>query len=88
MCLSARCGSTKTQQLALFDNPGFIADGKQEIANLIDRRKHLFSYGGDITFDVNLFRMPAAATTAVTVSIYKPHGKKGLFVSAGLGLPF
>lgn len=73
---------------ASFDNPGFIADGKQEIANLIDRRKHLFSYGGDITFDVNLFRMPAAATTAVTVSIYKPHGKKGLFVSAGLGLPF
>ncbi len=50
-------------------------------------RRWLYAYGGDVTFDVNLFRMPASATSAVTVSIYKPKGKP-LFVSAGLNLPF
>jgi hypothetical protein len=72
---------------ASFDNP-YFAEYPDGTLELLNRRKHLISYGGDITFDVNLFRMPAAATTAVTVSIYKPHGKKGLYVSAGVGLPF
>ena len=72
---------------ASFNNQYFVEypNGNLEVAS---KRKHLISYGGDITFDVNLFRMPAAATSAVTVSIYKPHGKKGLYVSAGVGLPF
>ncbi|MBR2326925.1 MAG: hypothetical protein IKA49_06190 [Alistipes sp.] len=53
-----------------------------------DKRKHIFAYGGDISIDFNIFRMPASATTSLTLSIYKPHGKKGVFVSAGMGLPF
>ena len=51
-------------------------------------RLHLFSYGGDISVDFNLFRMPDAATTSLTLSIYQPHGKKKPFVTVGFGLPF
>ena len=51
-------------------------------------RVHLFSYGGDISVDFNLFRMPDAATTSLTLSIYQPHGKKKPFVTVGLGMPF
>ncbi len=54
---------------------------------LINERRHIFSYGGDLTFDINLFRQPAAATSAVTLSVYKPYRGK-LFISAGIGLPF
>lgn len=50
-------------------------------------RRHLFSYGGDLTFDFNLFRQPAAATSAFTISIYKPS-QGSLYVGAGIGLPF
>lgn len=56
--------------------------------NLISKRNQLFSYGGDISIDFNIFRMPAAATTSLTLSLYKPHGKKGVHFSAGFGLPF
>ena len=73
---------------ASFDKQQFQADERQEVANLIERRSRLFAYGGDLTFDVNLFRMPAAGTVALTLSIYKPHGKKGMYISGGLGLPF
>ena len=51
-------------------------------------RKNIFAYGADISIDFNLFRMPAAATSSLTISIYQPHGKGKPFVSAGLGLPF
>lgn len=51
-------------------------------------RRHIFSYGGDVSFDINLFRMPAAATSSVTVSVYVPRGSRKPFVSAGVGLPF
>ena len=51
-------------------------------------RVHLFSYGGDLSVDFNLFRMPDAATTSFTLSIYQPHGKKRPFVTVGFGLPF
>ena len=76
---------------ASFDKQSFVADKEPEpgdIANIEMRRKHLFAYGGDLTFDVNFFRMPSAATVALTLSVYKPHGKKGMFVSGGVGLPF
>ena len=59
-----------------------------EQSKVMHNRKHIFAYGGDISIDFNLFRMPASATTSFTLSIYKPHGKKGMFVSAGMGLPF
>ena len=51
------------------------------------QRCHLLSYGGDISFDFNLFRMPDAATTSLTISIYQPHGKTKPFIKVGLGLP-
>ena len=54
----------------------------------LEKRNHLFAYGGDISIDFNIFRMPAAATTSLTLSIYKPHGKKGMYIKAGMGLPF
>ena len=73
---------------ASFDQRYFLLSDDKWVANVRKRRKHIFSYGGDVSFDVNLFRMPASATTALTLSIYKPHGKKGMFISAGLGLPF
>jgi hypothetical protein len=73
---------------ASFNNKYFVAHPSIDKVSLKDRRKHIFSYGGDITLDINLFSMPAAATTAVTLSLYKPHGKRGLHFSAGVGLPF
>ena len=51
-------------------------------------RKNIFSYGGDISLDFNLFHMPEAGTTSLTLSIYQPHGKKRPFVTVGFGLPF
>ena len=50
-------------------------------------RRHLFSYGGDITFDINLFRQPAAATSSITISVYKPS-KGPIYIGGGVGLPF
>ena len=70
---------------ASFDKPYFTAT--ETGVKLSSRRKSLFAYGGDLAFDVNLFRMPASATSTVTLSIYKPN-KKGIYISAGLGLPF
>ncbi len=73
---------------ASFDSSNlYIKDHEGHLATFSER-EHLFSYGGDISIDVNLFRMPASATTSLTLSIYKPHGKRGVHVSAGLGLPF
>lgn len=73
---------------ASFGKQFFEAYPEINKVNLISKRNQLYSYGGDITFDVNLFRMPSSATTAVTFTLYKPHGKRGLYFSAGVGLPF
>ena len=73
---------------ASFGKQFFEAYPEINKVNLIHKRNQLYSYGGDITFDVNLFRMPSSATTAVTFTLYKPHGKRGLYFSAGVGLPF
>ncbi len=48
---------------------------------------HLYSYGVDLTVDCNVFRAPAAGTTAFTLSVYQP--KDGdLWATLGLALPF
>ena len=73
---------------ASFGKQFFVAYPEIDKVNLISKRNNLFSYGGDITFDVNIFRMPSSATTSVTFTLYKPHGKRGLYFSAGVGLPF
>jgi hypothetical protein len=67
--------------------------------NLFSRitRHHIISYGGDLSIDFNLFRLPAAATTTLTISVYQPtiitkhkgdFGKRKPFITAGLSLPF
>jgi hypothetical protein len=52
-----------------------------------DRWHNLYSYGGDIIFDINILSQPASATTAIKLSFYRPS-EGGFFVSAGLELPF
>ena len=52
-----------------------------------NRRNHIFSYGGDVILDLNFFRMPAAATTTLTLSAYATREGKPYF-KAGFGLPF
>ena len=69
--------------MARFQMPVFQgSDGK-----VSDRWHNIHSYGGDIIFDINILSQPAAATTAVKFSLYKPS-EGGLFFSAGLELPF
>ncbi len=50
-------------------------------------RRRIWSVGGDVIFDVNLFRQPASATSTVKLSCYRPsHG--GVWWTAAVGLPF
>ncbi|MEG1644450.1 MAG: hypothetical protein RRY73_01105 [Alistipes sp.] len=49
--------------------------------------QRIYSFGGDLTFDVNVFQQPAAATSTITLSLYFPN-KGGAFFSVGVGLPF
>jgi hypothetical protein len=73
---------------ASFDFKRPIVDKVTGVVSTIINRQHLFSYGGDISIDFNLFHMPDAGTTSLTLSIYQPHGKKKPFITAGFGLPF
>ncbi|MDE6445869.1 MAG: hypothetical protein K2L06_03280 [Alistipes sp.] len=50
-------------------------------------RRQIWSVGGDLLFDVNLFRQPASATSTFKLSCYRPS-KGGVWVSAAVGLPF
>ncbi len=52
------------------------------------RVERLRSYGGVLSFDVNVFRQPASATSSIDISIFKPVPARGIFVSVGVGLPF
>ena len=72
---------------ASFGKQYFEAYPGHEVVNLRSKRSHIYSYGGDISLDVNLFRLPSAATTSLTISLYKPRDKK-LYYTVGLGLPF
>lgn len=65
-----------------------------EDGTLMRERRHIWSYGTDITADFNVFSMPDAATMSATLSFYMkgaPHDTRShnkLHVSFGLGLPF
>ena len=50
-------------------------------------RRHIWSAGGDVIFDVNIFRQPASATSTVKLSFYRPSNG-GLWFTASMGLPF
>lgn len=49
--------------------------------------QRIHSLGGDLCFDINVFRQPASATSTLRLSFYAPS-KGGLWWSASLGLPF
>ena len=72
---------------ASFYHKAMYIDAEGELSSRMERN-HIFAYGGDISVDFNLFRMPDAATTSFTLSIYQPHGKKKPFITVGFGLPF
>ena len=73
---------------ASFDYKYAVTDATTGAVTTDIKRKNIYSYGGDISFDFSLFRMPEAGTTSLTLSIYQPHGKKRPFITAGFGLPF
>ena len=50
-------------------------------------RRRIWSAGGDLVFDVNIFRQPASATSTFKLSFYRPS-KGGVWWTAGVGLPF
>ncbi len=50
-------------------------------------RRRIWSAGGDLIFDVNLFRQPDSATSSVKLSFYHPSNG-GLWFTASVGLPF
>lgn len=47
----------------------------------------LYSYGGDVTLDVNLFRMPAAADFALRFTFAKPSDSRGVTFMFGIETP-
>jgi hypothetical protein len=60
---------------------------------IVNRRRHIGSYGLDLGVDFNLFAMPESATIAVTFSLYRtaqfaPFEDGKFHFSFGLGLPF
>lgn len=58
-----------------------------EAEGIFHRWHNVNSLGGDLYFDVNVFSQPAAATTALRFSFYRPS-EGNFFISAGLELPF
>ena len=58
-----------------------------EESGIFYRWHNINSWGGDIIFDVNVFKQPAAATSAFKLSFYRPSEGK-FFFSAGIELPF
>ena len=67
---------------ARFQHTGFENHGK-----VAHKWHRLNSYGGDVIIDVNFLKQPAAATTALKLSLYRPS-EGGFYLGAGLELPF
>ena len=74
----------------------YVDNGGQNLFSKMERHR-IISYGGDLSIDFNLFRMPAAATTSLTLSVYQPTiltkhsndtNRRKPFIKVGLGLPF
>ena len=67
---------------AQFEREFFRTDGK-----LYHQWHSINSWGADIILDCNLLSQPAAGTTALKFSVYRPS-EGGMFFSAGIELPF
>ncbi|MDE6624675.1 MAG: DUF2268 domain-containing protein [Alistipes sp.] len=50
-------------------------------------RRRIWAAGGDLLFDLNVFRQPASATSTVKLSIYRPSNG-GVWTALSVGLPF
>ncbi len=68
--------------IAQFQHPRLQVEG-----GVSNRWHRLNSFGGDLILDVNLLSQPAAATTALKFSVYRPS-EGGLFFGMGMELPF
>ncbi len=66
----------------LSDLSGLSSDGLQKRGG----PRHIYTYGGSVSFDIAPFRMPAESTSTFTIGVYKPYGKK-LFVTCGFSVP-
>ena len=51
------------------------------------RMGNIYSYGGELIFDLNLLRTPAPATTSFGISLYKPSNRRGCVAGASLAIP-
>lgn len=58
-----------------------------QLGDIRNRWHGMSSWGGDLTFDVNLLSSPASGTMALKLSVYRPS-EGGVFVSFGADLPF
>jgi hypothetical protein len=47
----------------------------------------LYSYGGDLTFDLSPLRLPASNTFLVKLSLARPSDQHGVFFDLGLSIP-
>ena len=81
---------------ASFNHKQIYVDENDLISSRLERH-HIISYGGDLSVDFNLFRMPDAATTSLTLSVYQPtvitkhkgdNDRRKPFIKVGFGLPF
>ena len=73
---------------ASFSRKSMFINGEDGSLYTKIKREHLYSVGGDLSLDFNIFRMPDSGTLSLTLSIYQPIGKKRPFITAGFGLPF
>ena len=48
---------------------------------------NVYSYGGELIFDLNVLRTPSAATTSFSVSVYKPSDRRGCVAGVNLAIP-
>lgn len=67
---------------AQFEKAFFRQDGK-----LYHQLHRINSWGADLIVDCNLLSQPAAGTTALKFSVYRPN-EGGIFFSVGMELPF
>ena len=81
---------------ASFKHKQMYVDQNLNLFSQLERHR-IISYGGDLVFDFNLFRLPDAATTSFTISVYQPmvitkhkgdSDRRKPFITVGFGLPF
>lgn len=49
--------------------------------------RSIYSYGGNISFDMNFLRTPSFATTTMSLSVFKPSDRNGVVVGVNFAVP-